>query len=387
MSPRPDLLEVSMPDPRIAKLAQVLVHYSLDLQRGDEFCLLTTPLAQELNLAICREALQAGAHVSVLADLPGMEEVFYSTAGDAQLDHAPPLRRLVVEQFDARLIITAPANTRELSGVDAERIRRAAKARAGLAKTFWERGASGAFKWCDTVYPTAALAQEADMSLREYEDFVFAAGLLDAPDPVAAWRRHGEHQRELTGWLAGRDQVRLVGPDADLRLSVRGRTFGAYSGRHNFPDGEIATSPVESSANGWVRFSYPAIYDGREVEGVELWFEDGKVVKEQARKGQKLLEGLLATDAGSRFLGELGIGTNTAIRRFTKNMLFDEKMGGTIHLALGASLPEAGGLNESGIHWDLLCDMSQGEIGVDGELFYSNGRFLSWDQANLTDST
>jgi aminopeptidase len=364
-----------MTDPRIAKLAEVLVHYSLDLQPGDEFCLQTTPLAQELNLAVCREALLAGAHVSVLANLPGMAELFYSTAGEAQLDHVPPLHRLVVEQFDARLIVIAPANTRELSGVDPERIRRAAGARAGLSKTFWERSASGAFKWCDTVYPTAALAQEADMSLREYEDFVFAAGMLDAPDPVAAWRQHGERQRELVRRLAGRDRVHLIGPDIDLRLSIRDRAFGAYHGRHNFPDGEIATSPVESSAGGWVRFSYPAITGGREVEGIELWFEEGRVVKESAGKGQALLTTLLATDAGSRYLGELGIGTNYGIRRFTKNMLFDEKMGGTIHLALGASLPEAGGLNESGIHWDLLCDMSESEIIVDGQLFYRNGKF------------
>jgi aminopeptidase len=367
-----------MTDPRVAKLARVLVHYSLDLQPGEEFCLETTPLAEELNVAVYREALRAGAHVSVLAGLPGMERIFYEYAGEAQLGHVPPFRRIVVEQFSARLIILAPYNTRELSNTDPERIRRAAGARAGLSETFWARSASGAFKWCDTVYPTAALAQEAEVSLREYEDFVYGAGLLDDPDPVAAWRQEGERQGELVRWLAGRDRVRLTGPHIDLCLSIRGRDFGAYNGRHNFPDGEIATSPVESSASGWVRFSYPAIYGGQEVEGIELGFEDGKVVKEQAGKGRELLAALLATDAGARYLGELGIGTNYGIRRFTKNMLFDEKMGGTIHLALGAGLPQAGGENKSGIHWDLLCDMTEGEIVVDGDLFYKDGKFLAF---------
>jgi aminopeptidase len=364
-----------MADPRVDALARVLVHYSLELQPGDEFCLETTPLAQELNLAVCREALLAGAHVSVLAGLPGMEEAFYRYAGKAQLDHVPPFRRLVVEQFSARLIILAPANTRELANVDPERLRRAAGARAGLSATFWERSAAGALKWCDTVYPTVALAQEADMSLQEYEEFVFAASLLDAPDPIAAWREQGDRQRELTRWLTGRDQVRLAGPCIDLSLSVRGRSFGEYSGQHNFPDGEIAVSPVESSANGWVRFSYPAIYRGQEVNDIELWFEGGRVVKERAGKGQALLTALLDTDAGSRYLGELGIGANYGIRRFTKHMLFDEKMGGTIHLALGAGLPETGGQNKSAIHWDLLCDMAESEIAVDGDLFYRDGIF------------
>jgi aminopeptidase len=200
--------------------------------------------------------------------------------------------------------------------------------------------------------------------------------MLDAPDPIAAWRGERERQRELTRWLAGRDQVRFVGPHIDLRLSIQGRTFGEYNGRLNFPDGEIATSPLESSADGWVRFSYPAIYAGQEVEDVELWFEHGKVVREKAGKGQALLTALLDADAGSRYLGEWGIGTNYQIRRFTKNMLFDEKMGGTIHLALGAGLPQAGGQNQSSIHWDMLCDMSESEILVDGDLFYKDGKFV-----------
>ena len=364
-----------MPDPRISKLAQILVHYSLDLQPGDEFCLVTTPLAQELTQAVYQEALLAGANTSVLSSLPGLDETFYKYATDAQLDYIPPFRRMVVEQFDARLIVIAPYNSRDLSGVDPERISRARKAGAELSQTFWRRFADGTFKWCDTLYPTAALAQEADMSLPDYQDFVFTAEKLDQPDPLAAWQQERLRQAELIAWLAGKSQARLIGPHIDLSLSIAGRNFGAYNGQYNFPDGEIATSPVESSANGWVRFSYPGVFSGQEIEAIELWFEDGKVTREKASKGQSLLTALLDTDAGSRYLGEWGIGTNYGIRRFTKNMLFDEKMGGTIHLAVGASLPQAGGLNASGLHWDMLCDMSESEIWVDGELFYKDGNF------------
>ena len=159
-------------------------------------------------------------------------------------------------------------------------------------------------------------------------------------------------------------------------MSVKDRSFGVYDGKYNFPDGEIATSPVENSVNGWVRYSYPAIYGGQEVSDIELWFEQGKVVKERASKGGEFLTPILNTDAGARYLGEWGIGTNYGITRFTKNMLFDEKMGGTIHLAVGAGLPQAGGLNQSSIHWDMLCDMSESEIVVDGELFYQDGKVV-----------
>jgi aminopeptidase len=241
-------------------------------------------------------------------------------------------------------------------------------------KTFMERSARKELRWCITVYPTQAMAQDADMSLRDYQDFVYGAGLLNEPDPVAAWRKAGERQQELIRWLTGKKQVILKGANVDLGLSIAGRTFEQADGKYNFPDGEIFTGPVEDSVNGWIRFRYPAIYDGQEVTDIELWFEQGRVVKEKASKGQELLTSLLNTDAGARFLGEWGIGTNYGIQRFTKNMLFDEKIGGTIHLAVGASYPETGGKNDSGLHWDMLCDMAESEIRVDGEMFYKDGK-------------
>lgn len=365
-----------MSDPRVTKMAQVLVKYSLDLQPGQEVVLGTTPLAEELSLAVYQEAVLAGAHVFVLNKLPGSQEIFYKHANEAQLDYVDPIGKFAVERFDALLEIVAPYNTRELSGVDPTRQSRARKARAEISRIVAGRTARGEFKWCITLYPTHASAQEADMSLSEYQDFVYSACLLDLPDPIAAWREEGERQRALVDWLAGKDQVIIRGSNVDIRLSIEDRSFVSCDGKFNFPDGEIFTGPVERSVNGWVRFAYPAIYAGREVVDIELWFEDGRVVQEKAAKGQELLTGLLNTDEGSRYLGEWGIGTNYGIQRFSKNMLFDEKIGGTIHFAVGRGMPETGSQNESGIHWDMLCDMSESEITVDGELFYKDGKFV-----------
>jgi aminopeptidase len=214
------------------------------------------------------------------------------------------------------------------------------------------------------------------MSLEEYEDFVFTAGLLHLDDPVAAWKEEARRQERLMNWLNGKNEIVLKGSNIDLKMSIDGRTFIGAAGKENFPDGEIFTSPVEQSVNGWVRYGYPALYGGREVVDIELWFEEGKVVKETARKGQELLTALLNTDDGSRILGELGIGTNYGIQRFTKNMLFDEKIGGTVHLAVGSGFPECGSQNNSGLHWDMLCNMAESEILVDGELFYKDGQVV-----------
>jgi aminopeptidase len=365
-----------MPDPRVKKLAQVLVKHSLDLQPGEQFMLSTSPLAEELGLEVYREAVLAGAHIHVVNGLPGTQEILLKNGSDEQLDYVSPLIRLAVEQFDASLNIIAPYNTRALSGVDPARQSRAQRAGAEIFQIFTERAARGELKWCVTMYPTNASAQEADMSLSEYQDFVYSAGLLDLEDPVAAWKELGEQHGKYIDWLKGKDQVTIKGSNIDMQLSIKGRTFVGGGGRENFPDGEIFTGPVEDSAVGWVRFSYPGIYSGREVEDIELWFEDGKVVKEQAAKGLEFLTELLNTDEGARYLGELGIGTNYGIQRFTKHMLFDEKMGGTIHLAVGRGYPETGSQNKSAIHWDMLCDMSDSEIAVDGVLLYKNGEFV-----------
>lgn len=365
-----------MADQRLRKLAQILVNYSLEIKPGDQFALRSNYLAHELTLLVYQEAIKAGAYVTNNISLPEEEELFYKFASDDQLDYLSPVRKLITETFDATLVIGAEHNTRSLSGIDPQRISRARKASSPLMKISMERSASLELRWCYTVFPTNASAQDADMSLSDYQEFVYGAGLLDDPDPVSAWKNEGQRQRELISWLAGKDQVDIVGKDVDLKFSIKDRRFKEADGKYNFPDGEIFTGPVEESTGGWIRFSYPAIYEGQEIIDVELWFENGKVVKEKAAKGEKLLTTLLNTDPGARFLGEWGIGTNYGIKRFTKNMLFDEKMGGTIHLALGSGYPETGSVNESAIHWDMLCDMADSEIKVDGELFYKNRKFI-----------
>jgi len=365
-------------DPRVLKLAEVLVHYSLEIGPGQQFAISTSPVAEELALAVYGEGLGAGANVSLRYSAPEAEEIFFRLAADRQLDYVSPLHRLVFETFDASLHIGAELNTRALSHSDPAKQARRAQAHQPLSTAMLQRAARGEFRWCYTAYPTHAAAQEADMSLSDYQDFVYAAGKLNQADPIAAWKQEGQRQRQLQTWLHGKSQVVLKGPDIDLRFSIAGRTFAVADGKENFPDGEIYTGPVEDSANGWVRFRYPALFAGREVTDVELWFEQGKVVREKASKGEELLTTLLSTDAGARYVGEWGIGTNYDIPRFTKDMLFDEKLGGTIHLAVGSSLPETGGVNKSGLHWDLLCDMQEGEITVDGEVFYRHGRPVLW---------
>jgi len=364
-----------MPDQRLKKLAQILIHYSLEIKPGDQLEIRSNPLAQELALLVYEEAVKAGANIMSNLSIQGGQEVFYKHASDDQLDFVSPVRKMITETFDAMLVIGAEYNTRSLAAIEPQKLSRSRKASTELSKIFLDRAANLELRWCYTEFPTYASAQEADMSLTDYQEFVYEAGLLNEPDPVALWRKEGEKQKQLISWLFGRDKVEIKGNNVDLAFSIKDRKFKEADGKYNFPDGEIFTGPVEDSANGWIRFSYPAIYEGQEVIDVELWFENGKVVKESASKGKTLLTTSLNTDPGARFLGEWGIGTNYGIKRFTKNILFDEKMGGTIHLALGSGYPETGSKNESAIHWDMLCDMAESEIHVDGESFYKNGNF------------
>jgi aminopeptidase len=363
-----------MPDPRVTKLAKVLVQYSTEIKQGQQVIVRTHPVANELTLAVYEEIIKAGAHPFIMNDIPGSQEIFYKFASDEQLDYVSPITKMVVDTFDVYIHLWAEDNTRNLSGTDPVRMARSRKAQSVVSQQLLKRAAEGKMRWSLTVYPNNAMAQEADMSLRGYEDFVYGAGMLDEEDPVAFWRAEAEKQRKLIRWLKGRDKAIIKGSNVDISLSIKDRTFIECAGKENFPDGEIFTGPVEDSVNGWIRFKYPAIFSGQEVTDIELWFENGKVVKEKAGKNQELLTSALNTDAGSRYLGEWGIGTNYGIQRFTKNMLFDEKIGGTIHFAVGSGYPESGSRNESGLHWDMLCDMSDAEITLDGDLFYKNGK-------------
>ncbi len=369
-------------DIRIERLARVLVEYSANVLPGDRVAIIAEAPAAALVEAVYERVLEQGGNPVVAVTLPGLDEIFYRKASDAQLTFINPVRRMFIEEFEVLFNIIAATNTRELSAIDPARQVLRGKAMAPVMQRYMERGATKDLRWCLTLFPTAAGAQEADMSLRDYEAFVYGACFCDRDDPVAEWRRVHAEQQKVVDWLKGRDQVRITGPNADVTLSIAGRTFINSDGDTNMPSGEVFTGPVEDSVNGWVRFTYPAITGGRVVEGIELCFERGKVVKASAQKNEEYLLRMLDTDEGARYLGEFAIGTNYGIQQFTKNILFDEKIGGSFHMAVGAGYPETGSVNHSAIHWDMICDMRPsgnavgGEITVDGELLYKDGRFV-----------
>jgi aminopeptidase len=260
--------------------------------------------------------------------------------------------------------------------VDPAKMAIAARAAEPLLETMMRRTSDGSFKWTIAAYPTPAAAQDANMSLRAYEEFVFGAGLLHTPDPVAAWKELGARQQRLVDWITPRKEIHISGPGTDLRLSVEGRTWINDEGEKNFPGGEIFTAPVEDSVQGVIQFTFPAFHAGREVPGVRLVFEDGRVREATSKADQEFLDQMLSIDHGARRLGEFAFGTNMGIQTFTKNTLFDEKMGGTLHMALGKAYPECGGTNKSALHWDMVYDLRNGgEVTVDGELFSRNGEF------------
>jgi aminopeptidase len=369
-----------MTDPRIASLARIVVDYSVGVKPSDKVFMTTTPAATPLVLEIYRLLLQRGATLAPFIDLPGMRPLFFELAGDEQLSEPPPFYREAIETFDVRLAIKSEVNTRELSGIDAARQAARQAALRPITQTFMDRSASGALRWNVCLFPTEAYAQDAEMSLVDFEDFVYAACMADRPDPVAAWRELAGRQQKLIDFLATKHEIHLLGPDTDLRVGINGRGWKNCCGDRNMPDGEVFTGPEETMVDGTVRFSYPAIYQGREVDDVRLRFEAGRVVASSAAKNEQFLTQMLDTDEGARRLGEFAFGSNYRIERFIKDLLFDEKIGGTVHMALGGGYPETGSMNRSAIHWDMICDLRQGgEVRVDGELFARDGKFLMWE--------
>ncbi len=366
-----------MADLRVEKLARTLVDYSVAVRTGDRVLINGCALAEPLLKAIYVRVLQAGGHPLIIASIPGIEELVFRYASDEQLKHVPKPLELAMETYDVRISILAEINTKALSNIEPGKIVLHQRARTDLMRTFMRRSATGELRWTVAPFPTNAFAQDAEMGLTEYEDFVYGACLPDMDNPVGYWQRFSSRQQKIVDWLKGKKTIQLKGPETSLRLSIAGRTFINCDGHHNMPDGEIFTGPIEESIEGNVYFSYPAIYGGREVTGVRLWFEKGKVIKASADKGDAFLNQTLNTDAGSRYIGEFAIGTNEGITRFTRQILFDEKIGGSFHMALGAGYPETGSRNESAIHWDMICDLHNGgEIWVDDELLYRNGKFV-----------
>ncbi|MGZ4482660.1 MAG: aminopeptidase [Gaiellales bacterium] len=366
-----------MTDPRIARMADVVVRYSLDLKPGNLVLIQGPALAEPLIVELVRAALDADAVPRVRVSAEGVDYAFLSRAGDAQLRHVPPAATREMEAIDARISVHAAWNTRELSGIDPARLALRSETMRPIMQRFMERSAAGELAWNVTAYPCEAFAQDADMSLAAYEDFLFRAAWLHLEDPVAAWTAFAGTLTDLAAKLAGVRRLRVVTEDTDLTVGVAGRTWIPAKGDRNFPDGEVFTGPEETVTEGDVRFSYPAIFGGREVDDVRLRFQGGRVVKSEASAGDALLREMLSMDEGASVLGEFAIGTNYAVTEFTKQILFDEKIGGTCHMAVGAGYPETGSTNRSGLHWDMVCDLrSGGEIYADGELIYAGGKFV-----------
>jgi len=366
-----------MADPRVETVAKILVDYSVEVKPSQLVRISGGPEGAPLILAVYQKVLERGAHPFLQVEPEEAEELFYTYAKDAQLDYVPPFMKEVIEQIDAGIGIWTDVNTKQLTNADPAKQSRRGVAMRPLRDRLLERAAKKELRWSGTVHPIQAFAQDAEMSLREFEDFVYEACLVHEPDPINAWKKVSKEQQRLVDWLNKTKQIHVVGPDTDLKLEVTDRKWINCDGHENFPDGEIFTGPIEESLNGHIRYTYPACHFGREVEDVRLQFKDGKVIKATAAKNEEFLSKMLESDKGAKYVGEFAFGTNPGIQRFTKNTLFDEKIGGTIHLALGLGYPESGSKNKSAIHWDMVCDLRDGgEVRVDGTLFLKDGKIL-----------
>ena len=366
-----------MTDVRIEKLADILVDYSTQIKKGDLVSIRGSYIAEPLLLALYRRCLERDAHPFLRASLPRSEPIFYRYAKEHQLEFIWETDKWLVDNLTASFTVISDMNTRQLSRIPTEKQTTVARSRQPMMERYFERAARKELRWNVTLFPTEALAMEAEMSLDEYEDLYYEACFVENDDPVGEWKKMAKKHQQMIEWVKGRSEVHIEGEGTDLYLDVTDRTFLPADGKENFPDGEIFTGPHEDKTEGHVTFSFPAIHGGQAVEGVRLEFEKGRVVNATAKRNEEFLVKTLDTDPGARVLGELGIGTNFGIKDFTGETLLDEKIGGTIHLAVGASYPESGGVNQSAVHWDMVCDLRKGgRVTVDGDALMEDGRLL-----------
>jgi aminopeptidase len=364
-------------DPRVDRLAELVIRYSLGVREGQVVRIDGFEVAAPLAVGLFRSALLAGANPYTNLTFDGLAELLVAEGSDEQIEYLSPVQWHEVEELDALVTIWSQTNTRAANRLDAKRHGAYIAAQRKLVNRRWERIVAGDMRWCGTLHPTQAHAQDADMSLTEYEAFFHAACHTDGDGAEEHWRGTAAELERRAGELGEARELRIVGPDTDLRVGVAGRTWIAADGRFNMPDGEIFTSPVETETAGDIRFTFPATFHGHEVEDVRLRFEGGRVVAAEASKGEDYLNELLELDDGARVLGEVAFGLNYEIDRFTRNILLDEKIGGTMHVALGAGFGQAGSENSSALHWDLICDLREGgEVYADGELVWKDGAFL-----------
>jgi aminopeptidase len=367
-------------DPRVGRWAKTLVNYCLAVQPGQSVLIVSTPVAEPLVAEVYRETLHAGGHPIPRIILPELDRIAVHEASDEQLAWIDPVDRLLAQEVDCRLMIGAETNTRRMADASSEKLAIKQRASGELRQIRSRRSASHEEKWCGTLYPTEAYAQDAEMALAEFEEFVYAACFLNSEDPASHWRELGRKQQFYVDWLRDKERVHVIGQDTDLRLSIAGRIFRNSDGKRNFPSGEFFTGPIEDSAEGTIRFTIPSVVGGHLVQGIQLTFAQGRVTRATAVSGQAYLDAALALDEGARFLGEFAFGNNFGITRGIRNILYDEKIGGTIHMALGNSYPETGGKNVSALHWDMICDLREaaggGAVYVDDILFLKDGQLV-----------
>ncbi len=359
-----------------ARMAELLASYSLNLRRGDLLAIYANQEAFQLVRELYEKALHKGAYPYAMFWDEVLDELFMELADESTLRRVPQFLITLQEEMTARASILSSTHTKHLIGADPERVRRVMKARERFTEIFMERQSSGELRWVVAPYPTRAMAQEAGMGPVEFELFVERACMLDEPDPIEAWRDRSRVQGAIAARLDGTRVLEIKGENVDLKVSVGGRIWINDAGEKNMPGGEVFTGPVEESVEGWIKFTYPAVWRGIEVEGVELKFEKGAVAEARAEEGEEKLLKILETDLGAKRVGELAFGLNDKINRFTRMILFDEKIGGTMHIALGASYPDTGGRNKSAIHWDMITDMSKSKVYADDKLIYENGSFI-----------
>jgi aminopeptidase len=368
---------VKLGDMRLNKLAKLLVNYSAEVKPSDFVLVTCEEAAEPWMQEVVKEAILAGAHVETILSSHLVKDLKLKYSTDEQLTQENYILKYALQRATVWLSAWGTRNTKSNSNISEERLKLSSKGAESWRKIYSEKTGDGSLRWCGTQYPTFADAQEASMSLGEYEDFVYGAGLLDVEDPVSEWKKISKSQERWIKYLNTKKELHIISKETDIKINISGRKWINCDGKENFPDGEIFTSPLEDGVDGYITFNFPGIYMGKEVESIKLTIRKGKVVEASAKKGEELLKTLLEFDEGSSRFGEVAIGTNYNIKKFTKNMLFDEKIGGTIHMALGDSMPEAGGKNKSNIYWDMLCDMREdGRIFADGELFYENGNFI-----------
>ena len=369
-----------MRDPRLTKMAQVMAHYSLNVKPGDQIWMTGESAGLPLLEALYEQLIIAGGHVKTTVIPAGWDEIFFQHATEEQLQRTCPFTLYEATHCDKRIRVIGPTNTRGLSHVDSKKQALVSRANQPILSQVLTRSAENALDWVVTLCPTAAGAQEANMGIREYEDFVFSAAHLDEEDPVAYMREVEARQQKMIDFMQGKKELHFRASGTDLRVNIEGMVWRNSCGKRNYPDGEIFTGPnlhaPDGGVNGVVYYTFPAIWQNTLVEGVELTFEKGRVVNACARRNEPFLKAILSQDEGASRLGEIAIGTNYKIKSFTQNILFDEKIGGTFHAALGMGYPETGNTNQSALHWDMICDLREGgTITVDGIVISQNGVF------------